>query len=147
MPAKDSGRDPCPGCGRLMAYRTKKDRAAWDTVRVSHKCPHGRRCVAGTMSVGVNWQPGDALHASRCPLCTDAVRARVTMAPMSTDPLRRELDNGKRLAAALVDHLASMGGAAETTIPVIAPDIHGRIREWEVTVRLKCDAGAEAPPS
>lgn len=131
-----SERDPCPGCGRLIAYRTKKDRQAWDTSRLSHKCPHGRRCI-GSMSVGVNWQPGDAYHRERCTYCAAAAReAAATMAPMSSDPLQRELDNGKRLAAALVDHLASMGGAAETTIPVIAPDIGGRIRQWEVTVRL-----------
>jgi len=76
-------RDPCPGCGRLMAYRTKKDRNSWDTVRLSHKCPHGRRCLAGTMSVGVNWQPGDAYHASVCPACAAAARAGVLTLPPS----------------------------------------------------------------
>ena len=53
------------------------------------------------------------------------------------DELNEKLDEGKRLATALMEHMSRMGGASEATIPVSEVDDDGRLYEWEVTVTLK----------
>ena len=73
MAGEGSERDPCPGCGRLIAYATRVNREPSDTARVHHLCPHKRPCVA-FLSAGGIWTPGDAKHAERCVYCAKAAQ-------------------------------------------------------------------------
>ena len=63
---------------------------------------------------------------------------------MCAGEIDEELARGKRLAEELVDHMARMGGAAATTIPVAVVDERGRLCQWEVAVTLKAVIDAKS---
>ena len=61
-------RDPCPGCGRLIAYSLRGKRKRWE-----HRCSHGRPCI-GHRAEGIAWRRGDWRHFEACAQCCDAAR-------------------------------------------------------------------------
>lgn len=68
-PAKRAPLKPCPGCRRMVAYKTAAQRRyGGGKGRVKHKCPHGRWCVFGERHgrEGWNWPT--------CPECLKVER-------------------------------------------------------------------------
>ena len=68
---KPGTRHPCPGCGRLVAYRLKTQRIhGGGKGRVKHLCPHGEWCVFGEKCgrMGWNWP--------RCKECLKVAREK-----------------------------------------------------------------------
>jgi len=77
-------RDPCPGCGRLVAYARRVRRSPSDRARVAHKCPHGRPCIAWA-SVGGLWWRGSWRHWQACSDCAEAARKADDTQPGALD--------------------------------------------------------------
>ena len=73
-------RDPCPGCGRLIARRGRES----DAPRFEHRCPHGRPCIAWRRHGG-SWERGGWEHWSACPECCEAARAADSTKPGGLD--------------------------------------------------------------
>lgn len=72
-----SGRDPCPGCGRLIAKQGRDS----DAPRFEHRCPHGHRCIAWRRY----WERGGWEHWRACPECCAAARVAGGTTPTPLD--------------------------------------------------------------
>lgn len=84
MPGEQAARDPCPGCGRLIAYARRVGRERWDQRRVDHRCAHGTRCI-GHQSHQLTWSRGDWRHWRACRACAEAARIADGAAPTDFD--------------------------------------------------------------
>jgi hypothetical protein len=62
---------PCPGCGRVVAVRTRAQSLApvGGKHRVPHLCPHGTPCVFGSKFANNALNPGNLRHELACKAC------------------------------------------------------------------------------
>lgn len=101
------GHIPCYACGRFVSAR-RPERGKRGKAKKHHKCPHGRRCVAGSPAGGQGYNRAprmgpyscvdcasipDAQRAKACPDCNGTGRLGVegAMAALTFEALVRRL--------------------------------------------------------